>query len=347
MNEELLKGADQDAGERQYTFTEADKTKFTENPEYLLMFRKKIEAEINSLFGMYQQGSETSNKFREVIRTEMNRRIGPGNEKLKEFIIPKWSPGCRRISPGDGYLEALVKENVQPVFSNIQKVVPEGIVTEDGALHKLDVLVCATGFQVAFRPAFKVVNGDGVTLDEDWGKGPNLYLGLSAPRFPNFYTIVGPGATWSSGTLLPSIETSVEYSIKMMKKIQKEHIKSIDVKQDALDDIYAHFDEFHKTTVWQEECRSWFKDGKIKNRIYLWPGSVSLVLSSLHSIPTLDADSLVKSDHPFPQNNQRPADGRLQHPLPIQESIRVLGKWRGEGAYEGRLSGSGPVCAEQ
>lgn len=217
-----------------------------------------------------------SNKFREVITAEMTRRIGPGNEKLKEFIIPKWSPGCRRISPGDGYLEALARENVQPVFSNIQRVTREGIITEDGQLHKLDVLVCATGFQVAFRPAFKVINNsNGMTLDEDWGKGPNLYLGLSAPRFPNFYTIVGPGATWSSGTLLPSIETSVEYAIKMMRKMQTEGIVSMDVKQEALDDIYAHFDEFHKTTVWQEECRSWFKDGKIKNRIYLWPGSVS------------------------------------------------------------------------
>jgi hypothetical protein len=59
-----------------------------------------------------------------------------------------------------------------------------------------------------------------------------------------------------------------------MRKMQEEQIKSMDVKQEALDDIYAHFDEFHKKTVWQEECRSWFKDGKIKNRIYLWPGSV-------------------------------------------------------------------------
>jgi len=67
----------------------------------------------------------------------------------------------------------------------------------------------------------------------------------------------------------------------MMRKIQTETIKSIDVKQEALDDIYAHFDEFHKTTVWQEECRSWFKDGKVKNRIYLWPGSVSFTRSSL------------------------------------------------------------------
>jgi hypothetical protein len=60
-----------------------------------------------------------------------------------------------------------------------------------------------------------------------------------------------------------------------MKKIQHENIRSISVKQDALDDIYAHFDEFHRTTVFQEECRSWFKDGKVKNRIYLWPGCVS------------------------------------------------------------------------
>ncbi|MCJ1298203.1 hypothetical protein MMC08_000992 [Hypocenomyce scalaris] len=272
LEEELLKGAKQEPGLRQYTFTEADKAKFESDPQYHLQFRRKIEAEINLLFGMYQKGSKLSNQFREVIRTEMNRRMGPGNQELKDFIIPKWSPGCRRISPGDGYLEALVQENVEPVLSNIARVIPEGIETIDGRTHKMDVLVCATGFQVAFKPAFKVINGEGNTIDEDWNNGVNLYLGVSAPRFPNYYTIVGPGATWSSGTLLPSIETTVEYSIKMMKKMQTEQIKSLAVKQEALDDIYAHFDEYHKTTVWSEECRSWFKDGKRKNRIYLWTG---------------------------------------------------------------------------
>ena len=60
-----------------------------------------------------------------------------------------------------------------------------------------------------------------------------------------------------------------------MKKIQHENIRSISVKQDALNDIYAHFDAFHKSTVFQEECRSWFKDGKATGRILLWPGCVS------------------------------------------------------------------------
>lgn len=275
LTDNLQKGQDIDPGQRQYTFTEADIKKFKEDPQYHLEFRKKIEAEINSLFGMYQQNSELQNQFKDVITKEMHRRMGPGHDKLKEFIIPKWSVGCRRISPGDGFLEALTQDNVRPVFDGIERVVPEGIKTVDGKIHKLDAIVCATGFQVAFQPAFTVRNGSGVSIKEDWTDGPNLYMGVSAPRFPNYYTIVGPGATWSNGTLLPSIETAIEYSVKCMKKMQCEGIKAMSVKQEALDEIYAHFDEFHKTTVWQEECRSWFKNGSTKGRIYLWPGAVS------------------------------------------------------------------------
>jgi cation diffusion facilitator CzcD-associated flavoprotein CzcO len=275
LQTDLQKGVDVDPGQRQYKFSEEDKKKFASDPEYHLYFRKRIEAEINSLFGMYQQGSELSESFRTIITDEMHRRMGQGHEDLKKFIIPKFAPGCRRISPGDGFLEALVKPNVRPVFSGIQKITEKGIVTEDGEEHEFDIIVCATGFQVAFKPAFKVINGEGKSIDEDWADGVNLYFGVSAPRFPNYYTIVGPGATWSNGTLIPSIETTIEYAIQIMKKVQHEHIKAIEVKQEALNEIYAHFDEFHKTTVWRENCRSWFKDGKVKNRIYLWPGSVS------------------------------------------------------------------------
>ncbi|KAK2745556.1 hypothetical protein FQN57_003681 [Myotisia sp. PD_48] len=281
LSSDLQKGEEVDPGQRQYNFTEADIKKFEDDPEYHLLFRKKIEAEINGLFGMYTKESELSNTFREAITKEMHRRMGPGNEKLKTFIIPKWSPGCRRISPGDGYLEALVQPNVEPVFGGITKITPNGIMSDDGTEHKMDIVVCATGFQPAFQPQFRVVNAAGKTIQQDWTNGPNLYMGVSAPRFPNYYTIVGPGATWSSGTLLPSIETTIEYAVKFMKKIQSEQIKAIEVKQEALDEIYAHFDEYHKRTVFSEDCRSWFKDGKIKNRIYLWPGSTIHFLKSI------------------------------------------------------------------
>lgn len=164
LTDNLQKGQDVAPGQRQYNFTEADKQKFRDDPEYHLEFRKKIEAEINSLFGMYRQNSELSNQFRDVITKEMHRRMGPGHEDLKKFIIPKWSVGCRRISPGDGFLEVLVQDNVTPVFSGIKRVVPKGIETADGQLHEMDAIVCATGFQIAFQPAFVVRNGEGKSI---------------------------------------------------------------------------------------------------------------------------------------------------------------------------------------
>lgn len=104
---------------------------------------------------MYISGSDVQVEFRDVIEKEMLQRLGPGNEKLKEFIIPKWSVGCRRVSPADGYLEALASENVEPVFGEISQVTQTGLVV-DGVERKVDILVCATGFTPAFKPAFKV-----------------------------------------------------------------------------------------------------------------------------------------------------------------------------------------------
>jgi cation diffusion facilitator CzcD-associated flavoprotein CzcO len=190
LQNELKRGADDNPAQRQYTFSDEEKQRFREDPGHLLQFRKKIESEINALFGMYFQGSAMSDQFRDVITEEMNRRLGPGHEELKKFIIPKWSPGCRRISPGDGFLEALVEPNVDCITSDIVGVVPEGVTTQDGVTHKIDILVCATGFQVGFKPVFKLVNDKGVSLQEDWGESVNMYLGLCAPRYPNYFTIV-------------------------------------------------------------------------------------------------------------------------------------------------------------
>ncbi|EXJ70203.1 uncharacterized protein A1O5_06271 [Cladophialophora psammophila CBS 110553] len=233
----LRKGEEVSLSTRQYKFKEEDKQRFRDDPQYFLQFRREIEAEINVMFEMYHQGSEVS-------------------ENVKKLI--------------DGYLEALVSPNVEPVYGEVDHISEKGVVV-DGREHEMDILVCATGFHPAFKPPFKVFNGK-TTLANDWGDGCNLYLGIAAPRFPNYFTIAGPGSTWSNGSLIPGIETSIEYVIKLMSKIQKEGVLSIAVKQDATDDLYQHFDEFHKHTVWQEECRSWYKNGKLKNRIYLWPG---------------------------------------------------------------------------
>lgn len=95
--------------EGKYYYSEAEKQRFKDDPEYFLAYRKKVEGTVNQMFEMFINGSETSNKAREAMTAEMHRRIGPGHEELKKMLVPSWPPGCRRITPGPGYLEALVE----------------------------------------------------------------------------------------------------------------------------------------------------------------------------------------------------------------------------------------------
>ena len=64
--------------------------------------------------------------------------------KLCEKLIPTWELGCRRITPGEGYLESFTRPNVKLTQSPIVKITENGILTEDGEFHELDVIICAT-----------------------------------------------------------------------------------------------------------------------------------------------------------------------------------------------------------
>jgi cation diffusion facilitator CzcD-associated flavoprotein CzcO len=112
-----------------------------------------------------------------------------GNEELVKHMIPDFAVGCRRPTPGNGYLEALTKPNVRVVTQEIQSVVEDGIVLATGELTKIDVFVCATGFDISFSPRFPLVGRNGVSLAEQWKEKPEAYLSLACDNFPNYFSM--------------------------------------------------------------------------------------------------------------------------------------------------------------
>ncbi|KAK3094291.1 hypothetical protein LTR53_019450, partial [Teratosphaeriaceae sp. CCFEE 6253] len=116
------------------------------------------------------------------MQDQMRARLGD-REDLKEKIIPAWSPGCRRLTPGEGYLEALIRENVTCNFDGIESVNATGLRTGKGEQVDVDVLACATGFDVQYLPHFRVVGLGGQVMQEQ--REPNIYASIAAPGFPN------------------------------------------------------------------------------------------------------------------------------------------------------------------
>lgn len=83
-----------------------------------------------------------------MVVDQMKEKLG-GDEALARRLTPDWEVGCRRATPGPGYLEAFTKDHVELVMDGIKAIEPKGIRTNDGKLREFDVVVCATGFDVS------------------------------------------------------------------------------------------------------------------------------------------------------------------------------------------------------
>ncbi|KAL1901103.1 hypothetical protein Sste5346_002170 [Sporothrix stenoceras] len=266
-----------------HQLTKEQIAKFENDPDFYLAFRKRIESQLNSATDVFTAGSAMNDGARAMMKQVMEERIGngPGHEELKKRLIPDWAPGCRRLTPGDGYLETLTQPNVTPVFNEIVCIDATGLTTDDGMHHEVDIIACATGFDVAFVPGFELKGRNGVRIQDEWRDEPICYLGLSAPQFPNYFTSLGPRGPWGNGPLIPAIESCCDYFRQAIIKIQEDQIKSLEVKLTPTAQFNDHVDEWMKRSVWKAGCRSWYKMGTVDGKAWLWCGGTLSYLKTI------------------------------------------------------------------
>jgi cyclohexanone monooxygenase len=152
------------------------------------------------------------------------------NEEAAAFIrrriteIVEDPETARKLTPTDlyarrplcdsGLFETFNRPNVslERIDENpISHLTEAGIVTADGTLHELDVLILATGFD-AIDGNYKrmdIRGRNGESLKEHWSTGPTSYLGMATAGFPNMFMILGPNGPFTN--LPPSIETQVQW----------------------------------------------------------------------------------------------------------------------------------------
>jgi len=253
----------QAAGKHQYT--EKEKQRFRDDPKYHLDYVTRVEKSIVGGWEMFYRGSELNLAAKKHMQDSMAARLGDRDD-LKKHFIPEWSPGCRRLTPGEGYLEALILPNVNCVFEGISKIVPNGIQTVDGTIHEVDILACATGFHVQYLPHYKITGTEGQVMQNQ--TEPNVYGSIAAPGFPNYFVINGPRGNWGQGCTLPSHESQMEYILQCCRKMQEDHIKCMEPKQSVTTQLNLYMDAWHrKHSIWAEDCKSWYKENKPDGRV--------------------------------------------------------------------------------
>lgn len=250
-----------------------------ENPAKYLEFRKEMEQKywrgIQSLF----KGSDLNESARENFIKIMKQRLVKRPELL-EKLIPDFSPNCRRLTPGPSYLEAITEDHVEYIQTPIKRFTETGIETTDGTHREVDAIFCATGANVDSVPPFSIWAGDKDLAalwraDGEFGF-PYTYLGVATPGFPNLGFILGPHGTGRGGTVPHSVEVQVSFFAKLLRKVGREGIKTIQPSKRAADEFVDYSDAFFSKTVLSENCSSWYNSGTPGSRIHgLWPGSGS------------------------------------------------------------------------
>jgi len=174
------------------------------------------------------------------------------NEEAANFIRRKISEivtdpeTARKLTPTDLYARrplcdsglyetfnlpnvSLIRIDENPIAHFTEK----GVVTADGALHELDILILATGFD-AVDGNYKRTNirgRDGLQLKEHWADGPSSYLGVATAGFPNMFMILGPNGPFTN--LPPSIETQARWITRAVQHTAATESGWMDVDPDT------------------------------------------------------------------------------------------------------------------
>ncbi|KAH6696573.1 flavin-binding monooxygenase [Leptodontidium sp. MPI-SDFR-AT-0119] len=253
------------------------------DPESYLKFRQIIEREGNSVHALSLAKSEVQTHAVEAFTAMMRQRLGKKPE-IADFLIPSFAVGCRRLTPGPGYLEALVEDNVKFINGKIAGIMPRGIKMDDGSEVELDVLVCATGFQTTTVP-FPIIGRNEISLAARFTPYAETYLSMCVDGFPNYFMMLGPNSAIRTGSQSMILEAEGDYIIKCVRKLQKEDYFSIMPKPARVRDFQDYVGEYFKHTVYMDQCQSWYRSesgqgGRITG---LWPGS------TLHALETMRA----------------------------------------------------------
>lgn len=128
-------------------------------------------------------------------------RVTVRDRDVRAALLPKHGILGKRPTVSNGYLQSFNRDDVQLITTPIRRVTPNGILTDDGVEHAVDMLVLATGHELFTDPEYyrpgTILGRDGFDLGTFYAEhGVQAYESMAVPGLPNRWMISGP-YSWS------------------------------------------------------------------------------------------------------------------------------------------------------
>src|SRR5581483_10500747 len=189
---------------------------------------------------------------------------------LRAKVTPTYTMGCKRILLSNDWYETLQRPNVALVTEPIERATPDGIRTRDGVEHRVDAIVCATGFMVSeYLSRIDVVGRDGRTLNDAVHAHAGTNLGITVHGFPNLFLLMGPNTGLGHNSMIFMIEAQARYAVQAIQALRRRNLLFLEVRERVQRRFEARVQEKLRRTVWTSGCRSWYAPDGYNGTI--WP----------------------------------------------------------------------------
>jgi cation diffusion facilitator CzcD-associated flavoprotein CzcO len=196
----------------------------------------------------WRPGSMANELGRQGAMAFIDEQLGDRPD-LAKAVTPDYPFWGKRLVLNSTFYASLKEPNVELVPRAVTSVTPTGIVDADGVERKIDVLVMATGFKTTdYLGTVEIRGSDGRTLQEHWAGEPRAFLGMTVPRFPNFFIMYGPGT--NGGEILSVLMREAEHIVRTLKRIRRGAATAFEIRRSW----YAIYDAWLQSQV---ENTSW------------------------------------------------------------------------------------------
>ncbi len=268
-------------------YSDDDKARFREDPDVLAHTRARMSEQIDAHFSDALVDADGPAMRQLEAECRRNLEDNVHDPELKRKLTPDYRAGCKRLIMSDRFYPAIEKPHADVVTERITHVAPQGVHTDDGQLHELDVLILATGFNAhQFMRPMHVEGADGTTLDELWSDYVYAYRSIALPELPNFFMLMGPQSPVGNFSLIDVAEIQFNYIEQLLAPIREGRCKAVAPAPAATRAFTDEVTAAVRNTIWVTGCSSWYLDER--GVPITWPWTVRDFDESMRAVDWAD-----------------------------------------------------------
>jgi cation diffusion facilitator CzcD-associated flavoprotein CzcO len=214
--------------------------------------------------------ADPARRIWERLRMWQVGRIVSDVDKLAA-ITPDYRLGCNRVLMSSDWYPTIAREDVDVVGAGVERVTPGGVVAK-GREIECDTIVWCTGFTpTEFLAPMRLTGRNGLDIRQAWSNGPEAYLGISTPGFPNMFMSYGPNTGSLTNTVIFLLERQAAYIRQAIEYLNKQG-GWLDIHPTVHREFNVELQRRLQRTVFTTGCPGWYTTdtGKVTQ---VWAGS--------------------------------------------------------------------------